>query len=647
MKKTLISIALYFFLFLILFSPNVFAFTDIFGNPELDQLGRVTIWNNCRKTERPLCNWFDPLTWWVCLGGTPQNITEVNRCWNVTYNEINTRVEVFSDSNNINWTNGEMYQAVLQFKPLSVTGVFESYNMTELLYNGFYGMTDEYDSEGNLEREGDSFLIERGKTVLIYLRYRIEETEDMSGTGSWITVYKNEVVVLHYKLNTTEGVTHELRLNVTPDLITDYNLATYINFQFDEPDKDTEVRIYDFALFTFDEDNTFIANTFSDDYVTDQCNVDTGTTVTTIGSNTTYGRRVAIVNSTDGYKGFGCAVFLVDNVTHTRLLNEFSDCCGTAGGGSCSAKWVVSPDIAYHSCSHARADEIWITQIQPHAIKGYIENNNNMGSGSNTIDFSDTGSYLISDIQDYCFNNFSIDEECTFEISASGEQYFIDNKFDSSDTEYHNVFYDVICTAGYSCTFGDLYFLNSDCTQSLVSDCGVWGCNNVGDNCNYPTLPDDPDTPITNFGTFCLDNYTYYTVDETGLEFSSCIYPDICRQTTDTNVQCLTDTEYDNFQRQESTAPTIMAFGLGDLLGVGLDAGLVLLSMIGSVLSASYLGSRFGGKQHSATIFMAVMVFAILGFWYIQWLPIEVALVSVVGISLLFMVQFRKQATGG
>ncbi len=612
------------FLFLIILSSQVYAFTDFFGNPELEELNNVVVWDSCYKTEIPFCNWFNPLTWFNCFGGQ-QNITESNRCWNLTYNSANTRVEVFSDSTNINWTNGEMTKAILQAKPLSVDGIFVSWNMTELIYTGFYAPENNYDQEGNITYYGDSFQIPRGEAVNVYLRYRIIEDEDASTSGTWINVYQDSETVIHQKLNVTEGVTHEVRLTIDGNQVSDYNLTVYVNFEFDSPDKETEVRIYDFALFTFDDNDAFVGDSFTDAYLYNQCNVDSGVVID-LYQNTTTRHQASLINTTYGYQGFACGIFLLENTSYTRTISEYETTTGGAGGG-CNADFMIAHDKIYYECVQYQSQILFLSQVQPHLLKVYAENGHiHDPSNAFIIRFENSGVYNFSEIVPYCYANYTY-HECDYPIVASGDTFDIDRQgFGSSDDI--PTFIETLCTPEYICTFGDLYFLNADCSQSEVADCGVWGCNNVGDNCAYPTLPNDPDVPITNFGSFCLDNYTYYDVDENGIEFGSCSYPEQCRQITEITVSCLTDQELDDYEATSSITGSLSS-SIGGMFGVDTEQGKVILAICLTILIAYGISTQVEGEG-GFLLFVGLMFIGFILFTYAGWLPSSVGIVIII-----------------
>jgi len=596
------------------------------------------------------CNIFNPTTWWYCIFGSP-NITEYTSCFDITFNS-----STYSDGG------AEARTGFINFEPndnCAWNGTYDYHRLAVTPHElSSYCHVDDWNDYFN-ESVCPYQLIEeipRNKEVIIFLRFLVNDSDGWDSNANYLVGFM-------WERNVTAGLGEYLEsldleiytetiekpndndwtteyIIIPPDLYSDRTLGLTLHLGFGTVTDAKRVLIDRFSVYTLDAENLYFASTFSgnEQYVQQECN-----TSESIISNINLADpslRVDLKAINNAIDGFDCGVMLANNLTYTRRIIDHRDWAYGGGHGEGPAyedqEYYIARDwVGFYQDTHNNMifRQITPSQIIVTGLTGYDGNKSADKSGS--LRFDNYGDIPFSEIYNSSFN----ETDKTLSYIASGDQFLINASTTNEDSDWYDVFSRSICIPRYSCEVNTLFWVNLDCSQTNITSCGAWGCNPEGNACNFPT---DPLTnePILTYGSYCLDNYTYYTVNSTGMFFDSCVFPDLCWQVNDTAIQCASEEEI------EAGTITLQRRGQNifvQYLGIGLEEALWLLAFIVSFGISAFLGykiERWGGVVFMGSLTSWLLIFTLIGF-----LPAIIGGVFVF-VSLLTAVYFTTKALG-
>ena len=619
MRNKVLLFSILFFIFL--FSSISFAI-EFYNPDEIQGLSYASVFEYCQNTTAAY--WWDIFDWY----GTEANIYS---CWDITYNATAPKTWVIKTDPNTSFASPVNYMAV-GVHPLE-TSDFSTFSL-------YSDISDEW---------LDTITLPANREAIIYVSYKINNTTYFDQGASFLMVtVDGEQIFINETLPTTAGVYHNITAFTDVDIYNDRDLWVNLELVFSNAEVPVTIEINDFQIFTFDSEKPFIADNFTTSYGLRQCNA----TEYQANFYMDNGQQIFAVNETTGYRGVPCAVYLHDNVTYTRKAIEIYD------GGATSTPpvsadhfFISSRDKAFvrnndiEWSGHDTENPMLFTQIQPYLLRLYFHTSTLVFSGPKLF-FSDSGSVNLTTIHTYCNTTYTDDQLCIYPLSASGSEYYFDfNVY--GNTENHNVFSTSYCPPSYTCTFTGLYFTNADCSSTLIQDCGIWDCNADADGCNYPTNPENASETVSNYGSYCFENnnYSYYTLNASGIFIGSCEFPDKCRQLTDITISCATDDEFEESDSQGSL-PKATSYGLAQTLGTTTTIANILVSIIVSLVGAFALTSKV--KDNHSNVFFAVAIVGMVVFYYLEMIPFEMFAFIILAVAGLWFLVYQKiTSTGG
>ena len=599
---------------------------DFYSPDEIQGKSYVSVFEYCQNTTTTSAYW-DPFGWW-----TSENTSYYFSCWDFEYNAT-APTTWYADTVGLDFAS-PIDEVLLSLHPVETAT---------------YGKFSTFADGSDLNWDEYSFVLPANKEAIVYLSYSINNTTYFDQSKSSFNIISGSYYLdRNQTLPTTAGTYHNISLFSDVDRYNDRNITVTFNLFFKDLEAPVKVIIDSLEVFTYDQESPFVAQNFTTSYGLSQCNA----SLYQFNENFDDRKQVFAVNDSTGYRGVGCAVYLYDNITFTRRAKELTVDSGSSSPPKTSPHVVISSrDKAFvkNTIGTAGADlttnPMIFTQIQPHALRLYFQNTT-LPYTEQQLKFSDSGLINLSTLYFHCNSTYDYDAECTFELTASGDEYFFDWSGAYGQSDNQDVFSVSYCEPRETCTFGSLYFLNADCSLSDPFSCGVWGCNGDGDACNLPTNPENASEIISEYGSYCFENndYSYYTLNATGLFVFSCTFPQECRQPTDITISCATDSAWETSESQ-SDLPSATAYGIAQTLGVEMDTASLLFSIIVTLLGAFTLTMKV--KDNHANVFFAVVIVGLTMFYYLEMVPFSLFAFIILGVAGLWFLVYRNISGSG
>jgi len=204
------------------------------------------------------------------------------------------------------------------------------------------------------------------------------------------------------------------------------------------------------------------------------------------------------------------------------------------------------------------------------------------------------------------------------------------------------------CEYGKICVSNNLYIRNTLCQYTFIKTCGAWGCNDEGTACNLPVDPITGEV-YEEYGSYCIDDYTYVTISETGESYDTCIYPEQCFQQTSNTIKCLSPTALESFETNitgASASAVAKFFGIDVALGMPIWA--LFLCMVLSAGGTIWIGKNIELGPSAGQLFLILMVVFVTSFTFAQLIEPWVAIVIVFALILmLIQMMFKPFHLGG
>ncbi len=629
MKKVVLIVAILMFLGFFQIQGYAVEYFNYNANLTTDFLGYNYFDQSAFNTTQSCFNIWSPLSWIYCyFWGEDINITSYTSCFDIEFNsstytdggaEARTGFIDFEANDNCLW-NGTYDYHKLAVTPHTSPSFCDVDNWDDYFNESIcpYQLIEE---------------IPRNREVIVYLRFLVNDTSGWDSNANYLVGFiweRNltaglgdylESIDLEIYTETIEKPNDNdwttAYMIIPANLYSDRTLGLTLHLGFGTVTNAKRILIDRFSVYTMDRETPAIVNSFTETgyaFVQQQCNTSSSVTGQVNFSSTDIGVDYKFVEV--AFDGFHCGVLLVDNTTYTRRVEGYR-AYAVNSSGTDSHEWFISRDMVafrqYETDFQRMRTGLILRQIQPHLLEviGLSGGNNSRESGGSLL-FNNYGSIFFTDI--YNESAGLIDHKIS--ISASGDKFKINGSTaPEKDSAWHNVFYKTICLPRYVCEANTLWWINLDCSQVNITTCGVWGCNPEGNACNFPTNP-LTNEPILTYGSFCLDNYTYFTVNGSGIYYDSCTFPDLCWQITDTTVQCASESEI-----EEGTI-TLERRGQNifvQYLGIGLEEALWLLAFIVSFGISAFLGYKI--ERWGGIVFMGSLTSWLLIFTLIGWLP--------------------------
>jgi len=641
--KIKILISLFFFLFLFSFKP-VNAFTQFNLNPNFDStIQGININEITTNVSITACNFYDLTSWSLCLYNaiTGQNLTlfesSTYECFNAisntswyndTTNDNRTGFLDLQPSSECNFVGYNYNNSFINIKLLNNSNYLKSKNATELETSPYSDWTS----------DKNSFLLSSNKEGIIYLRYLINDTDDLT-PSSLLTYYTN----LGETNNTLLGGSADTWVNTTlyiPASPVDRTITIFASFIFGSVNTPKRIMIDYFNFYTYDHETTIpCCSAHTSSFVQDNCN-SSGSVSNYINDyvwNSTSILKISAIHTAQAKDNIDCGVFQMNESVYIRRLLE-SDYSPAVIGK------YLSRDIAYIGFdgtggSSGKLSGNIFTQLTPYMLEITCINQSSSGNTDRGLNFSDAGFQVSKWYHDNCTSSNTPYKFKWYINDSVGSQYMV---WRTTSTSAWRDTFKTSCNYGIVCQGNSLYTITTLCDTIFLKDCGVWGCNDNDTDCNYPINPLNG-SQITSYGSFCLDDYSYMIVNSTGSYFSSCVYPQLCRQLTSTTIACLTDVELIAQNITTSTnvfynpanaiAMTIgSGFGITDLSQAQMITS-IILSLVGSIATSIALSIKGKVKGHSLeriftfSSLMYLVLFTMIG-WFPSWLIVILIIVS-------------------
>jgi len=628
-KKIVIS--LFFFLFLILFFKPASAYTQFNINPDFTTtIEGININEITTNVSITACNFYNPSTWGLCLYNaiTGQNLTwfesSTYECFNAisntswyndTTNDNRTGFLDLQPSSACNFTGYNYNNSFINIKLLNNTNYLKSKNASELETSPYSDWLSDI----------NSFLLPSNKEGIIYLRYLINDTDDLT-PSSLLTYYTN----LGETNSTLLGGSADTWVNTTlyiPASTVNRTITIFASFVFGSVNTPKRIMIDYFSFYTYDYETLIPYNSaFTSAFVQENCN-SSGTVSSYINDyiwNTSSRLKVNAIHTAQAKDGIDCGVFQNNETIIIRRLLE-SDYTPAEIGK------YLARDIAYigFDTNGILSGNIF-TQITPYMLEITCINTSASGNTDRGINFSDAGFQTSKWYHDNCTSSGTPYKFNWYINDSVGTQYMVWRTV--SRSAWRDTFR-TTCEYKLFCQGNSLYIINSLCDVSFLKTCDVWGCNAEQTNCNYPQLLNG--TSIESYGSYCMNNYTYTIVNSSGSFYESCVYPQRCYQTTFNSTDCYTETEYNaslpststNIMVNPANAIALMIggiFGQTDL-GTSQIMASILISFIGSavivIVITHYSSEKIEGNALVSLFLIGILLLLIFFTYPIGWFP--------------------------
>jgi hypothetical protein len=596
MKLKFLLIPLFFFLFLSI--SNVYAYENYNSNPLISATNLTSgFWVFDAGVDTDACVWYNPLTWIYCFTG--YNAT--TPCFNVSVGNG------FMNFDNIGCNGDIAFNHLLVFPTKNYDYIYAS-DLINLNIT-------------NLDVLNDALILPANKQIIIAFSYKVNSNFTASADAS-NTFYGYELDGLGQ---------HTTPLNLTANIWYNYTMFIdavpftrigYIFAQFKNAyiDIDANISISKFKVYTIDINEP--RDSWNSNLTLEKINY--------CGAGSYLDRNYTSVNTSillaRTAELVPCVVMKLGNITIARTSN-----C-TYGSSTPTVCNALSADLALVEEIILR-DGYYFYSGNVNNYQVYFEKLSLLSAKITTIQAGGGGSMKIAYDGDGAFFQFSnltgaypkairqeIDTTALLNDSTPSASNW---RYTAGSVHSFHPFFSfngITCVdiAGLYCdyTTNYQYYRNPDCTINPTSYayCGEWGCNANLTGCDYGFI-----------GTYCLNNYSYVSVDINGTTIYNSCYPDYCFNLTNSDIGCYASEE--EFIASTATATDSMALTIGGLfslidLPTSKALSSLLFSVIGGVGVALLLSKKskygdFAVKAFEITAFSLIFMFTLAGWFYV------------------------------